>query len=149
MSKTAILILVVISAVAGSFFGLWQGAKDEGNELRCQLALATIVGHAYEDQWVFDVLDWPDRPAEGLIIELYKLVDGETVLVAETRVGADGQYYFAVKPGTYYVSAVYGVPGYPEWGYIAHLQSPGHIRAKEGETYLGPIFLARENEGQG
>ena len=144
----ALMVVVVITAIVFSNF--WRDARDERNELSDQLALSTIVGHAYIDRGIRDALDDSDWPAEGLKIELYQIrAVWESVLVQEVLVDASGQYRFTIEePGMYYVLPVPAIPGYPGWNWIVHLR-PGNILVEKGKLYSGPIFLARENEGQG
>ena len=141
------IIVVVLFAVAGSFFSLWQGARDEVNELREELALATIVGRVYQDRGLIEALDHWDVPAENFKVRLYQIQNDENILVGEAIVDETGSYVFRVKTGAYYVLPVSHIPGYPAWNQIIHLQDSGRIKVEGRGIYLGPIFLLSQYTG--
>ena len=147
--KATIASIIILAVAVVLFASFWVNTRDERNELQKELALATIVGYAHIDHFRIEALDESDQPAEGLRIELYQVQTREDILVQEVQVDTNGQYQFTVmEPGMYYVIPVPAIPGYPGWSWITHLR-PGNILVEKGKTYLGPIFLARENEGQG
>lgn len=113
-----------------------------------KLLQGTITGRAYIDRNFNDALEnYPDDPIKGLKINLYKVIhDLETEkvsydLLSTTEVDDQGMYKFDVSPGTYYVTPVTYIEGYPPWQRSVWLKAPGYIEVSEGEKKAGPIFL--------
>lgn len=141
--KIALVILILASVIAVCGIG-WH---DSAQTLKITINENTITGRAYVDHGTIGALDNFDWPATGLKLQLFQLVGKESIPVQETVVGDDGQYRFVVEqPGTYFISPIYAVPGYPAWNSIIRLQSYNIFVEEGGLDYPGTIFLC-QNEG--
>lgn len=158
MKKNKIIIIVLVClAIAGIIVSIYTGItwgrdKAEMAELREKLAATEaevlIVGEAYIDYGKICARDSYDAPATDLRVQLYEAY--KNVILQESKVNAMGQYHFTVEPGkTYYVMAVRGISGYPEWDWVVYLGNCGNIVAEEGELYPGPTILVGKDEALG
>lgn len=144
MKKVEIIFLTVMVALASCVGGMFLDAAMTG------AGKGTIIGSAYVDQGCWGSLDEQDRPAEGFVVELYRVSMKPTAaeLVATATADYYGKYEFKVAPGKYYVIPKLGISGYPAWNEARHLKE-GNLTVEKGKTALGPIFLLRESSGKG
>ncbi|MEK7503778.1 MAG: hypothetical protein AAB577_02240 [Patescibacteria group bacterium] len=123
------------------------------NQAQAKLDRSVIIGKIYADtHFPYGGQDNGDTlitgEITGLSVVLYAEVPvpgnkgSQTVIVATATI-KDGEYHFNVKPGKYFVSAIYGNNQlyYQRYNNVFLIGENGFTEVKKGDTIQGPTIL--------